>query len=232
MKRLNYERLTVAPNLLRPISCLLAISLAWALPCSALDTPLSDTAVRQAYFLGQRHDESLGLFYSKYMKFPPLPQTGPHISEVRFLTPFAQLVEYSEHFHGNYSAQQALRDHRGKSDLVKVIVQISFTQSYGRLLPPQQSDGSLTPTERSPRSPDFWKDFQVVVSNDDQPLTPSHFSGRPTSICGKGGHCLLTGASLELTFPAESFTSDTAVIHVVPPEGEPVTVEFSLTSLR
>ncbi|MGA3178699.1 MAG: hypothetical protein ABSE19_15340 [Candidatus Acidiferrum sp.] len=49
----------MAPTPLRTISCLLAISLAWALPCSALDTPLSDTAVRQAYFMGQRHDESL-----------------------------------------------------------------------------------------------------------------------------------------------------------------------------
>lgn len=222
----------MARSLLRSVSCLLASSLAWVVPCTALDTPLSDTAVRQAYFLGQRHDETLGPFYSRYVKFPPLPQIGPHISEVRFLTPFAQQVEYSEHYHGNFSAQQALLDHRGKPDLVEVFVQILFTQSFGRLLLPQPSVGSRTPPDRPLRSPDFWKDFQVIISNDNQPLTPSDFSGKPTYNCGKRGHCLLTGASLELTFPAESFTSDTAVIHVVPPEGEPVTVEFSLTSLR
>ena len=222
----------MARTLLRFVSCLLAFSLAWVLPCSALDTPLSDTAVRQAYFLGQRHDETLGPFYNKYAKFPPLPKTGPHISEVRFLTPFLQMVEYSEHYQGNFSAQQALLDHRGKPETVRIIVQITFTESYGRLLPPQQSGGSGTPPERSLRSSDFWKDFQVVVSNGDQPLTPSRFDGRSTRICDKVGHCLLTGASLEFVFPAESFTSDTAVIHVVPPEGEPVTVEFSLTSLR
>jgi hypothetical protein len=40
------------------------------------------------------------------------------------------------------------------------------------------------------------------------------------------------GAALELEFPAESFTSDSATILVTPPEGDPVSVDFNLTSLR
>lgn len=216
----------------RPLLAILTLSLLVAPPAFSFDAPLSDTAVRQAYFMGQRHDETLGPFYSKYVKFPTLPQTGPHISEVRFLTPFEQQVEYSEHYHGNFSAQQALLDHRGEPDVVKVIVQISFTRSYGQLLPPQQSGGSGTPPERSLRSPDFWKEFQVVVSDNNLALTPSDFSGEPTYHCGRWGNCLLVGASLELLFPAAAFSSDTAVICVVPPEGDPVTVTFSVSSLR
>jgi len=216
----------------RPLLAILTLSLLVAPPAFSFDAPLSDTAVRQAYFMGQRHDETLGPFYSKYVKFPTLPQTGPHISEVRFLTPFEQQVEYSEHYHGNFSAQQALLDHRGKPDVVKVTIQISFTQSYGRLLPPQQSGGSGTQPERSLRSPDFWKDFQVVVSNDHQRLVPSGFTGKPTYYCARWGTCLLAGASLELLFTAESFSSDTAVICVIPPEGDSVTVSFSVSSLR
>jgi len=67
-------------------------------PASAFDVPLSDEAVREAYFLGQRHDAS---FLSNYIKFLPPPRTGPHISSVTFLTPFAQFTQFSSNYVGN-----------------------------------------------------------------------------------------------------------------------------------
>jgi len=57
------------------------VALCVTVPASALDTPLSDEAVREAYFLGQRHDAS---FLTSYIKFLPMPKTGPHISSVTF----------------------------------------------------------------------------------------------------------------------------------------------------
>jgi hypothetical protein len=51
-------------------------------------SPLSDESIREAYFLGQRHDAS---FLTDYIKFFPLPKTGPHISSVTFLTPPSSL---------------------------------------------------------------------------------------------------------------------------------------------
>jgi hypothetical protein len=198
-------------------------------PALALESPISETAVREAYFLGQRHDATLTSFYDKYAKYPALPQTGPHIAAIRFLTPFAQLVEYSAQYHGNFSAQQALHDQRGKPELVKVIVQISFTASYSAMVSTNSGSNSR---ELSLRRSDFWKDFQVVVSNGNQPLAPFHSSGKSNSLCGRSGPCRLTGASLELLFPADSFSSDTAVVRVIPPEGDAVSVDFSLPSLR
>ena len=56
-------------------------------PLFAFDSPLSDEAVRQAYFLGQRHDDSLARSLNKYTKTLPPPETGPHIAAVTFLTP-------------------------------------------------------------------------------------------------------------------------------------------------
>ena len=44
-------------HLSRFFSCLLMVFCV-SLPASPLDTPLSDEAVRDAYFLGQRHDAS------------------------------------------------------------------------------------------------------------------------------------------------------------------------------
>jgi len=49
---------------------------------------------------------------------------------------------------------------------------------------------------------------------------------------GRHGSCIMTGATLELDFPAEAFTSDSATVQVIPPEGDPVSVDFNLTRLR
>src|SRR5258707_57317 len=46
----------------------------------AFDTPLSDQAVREAYFLGQRGDETMATFLNKYTKILKAPKTGPDIA--------------------------------------------------------------------------------------------------------------------------------------------------------
>jgi len=115
-------------HLSRFFSCLLMVFCV-SLPASPLDTPLSDEAVREAYFLGQRHDAS---FLGNYIKFLPRPKTGPHISSVTFLTPFAQLAQISSNYVGNYSAQQALLDQRGQQEFVKITIEIYLTNILRR----------------------------------------------------------------------------------------------------
>ncbi len=96
-----------------PIASVL-VAFIFSTPSSfAFDTPLSDQAVREAYFLGQRHDETMSTLLNKYTKLLPPPKTGPDISSVTFLTPFALLVQQSSEHTSGYSAQQAALDHRG-----------------------------------------------------------------------------------------------------------------------
>jgi len=215
------------PHVFRVFASFL-VALCVALPASAFDNPLSDEAVREAYFLGQRHDAS---FLANYIKFLPLPKTGPHISSVTFLTPFAQLTQFSTKYVGNYSAQQALLDHRGRNESVKVTVEIYLTNSYGALIanPAASSPGS---SALIPRPIDFWKDFRIQVYNGRQILSPSDSEGRPLYRCGRYGPCRPRGAAVDLEFPAGAFTSDTAIIQVTPPEGAPISVDFDLTRLR
>jgi hypothetical protein len=200
-----------------------------ALTASAFDNPLSDEAVREAYFLGQRHDAS---FLTNYIKFLPLPKTGPHISSVTFLTPFAQLTQSSSNYVGNYSAQQALLDHRGQNESVKITVEIYLTNSYGALIPNPSGSGSRSSQSLLPRPTDFWKDFRVQVHNGRQILSPSNSGGRPLYRCGRYGPCRPRGAAVDLEFPANTFTSDFVTVEVIPPEGDPVSVDFDLTRLR
>lgn len=71
-------------TLVRAIAALFAAALLLISSSLALDTPLSDQAVREAYFLGQRHDGSLASFLGKYIRQLPPPQTGPYISSISF----------------------------------------------------------------------------------------------------------------------------------------------------
>jgi hypothetical protein len=197
------------------------------LPATAFDAPLSDESIREAYFLGQRHDAS---FLTNYVKFLPLPKTGPHISSITFLTPFAQLAQRSSNYVGNYSAQQALLDHRGQEESVKITVEIYLTNSYGALIPNPKRSGSSQ--SLIPRPNDFWRDFRVQVFDGDKLLLPSDSGGRPLSRCGRTSSCRLVGAALDLQFASSAFTSDSVTIQVIPPEGDPVSVAFDLTRLR
>lgn len=199
----------------------------------AFDTPLSDQAVREAYFLGQGHDGSLASFLGKYIQQLPPPQTGPYISSVAFFTPFAQLVQFSDHYIGNYSAQQAALDHRGQAEFVYIVVEIQLTPTYGAFLAPEPNSRSSSPSRPIPRPQDFWRDFQVEISDGDQVLSPSDFHGKANYNCGRGGYpCYLVGAKLEFELPADAFASGSATIHIDPPEGDPVSVDFDLIRLR
>jgi hypothetical protein len=218
-------------NAFRVLASLL-MALCVALPAFPINTPLSDESIREAYFLGQRHDGTFPSILSKYIKTLPPPKSGPYISSVTFLTPFIQLVEYSDGYIGNYSAQKALLDHRGQEEFVLIFIEIQLTDSYGRLVAPPPNWRSRSPEALVPRPSDFWRDFQVQIYNGGQPLSPYDFHGRSAYGCARRGPCILTGATLEFDFRADSFTADSSSIEVIPPEGDPVSVNFELTHLR
>jgi hypothetical protein len=212
--------------------CFASLSISALLLCQplfAFQTPLSDTAVREAYFLGLRHDQSVSDFFAKYAKTLPAPQYGPYISTVRFLTPYAQVVSLSGNKTGGYSAQQAERDHHADAETVTVSVDIYLTESYGPFLAAATNSGSGSGL--TPRSSDFWRDFDVSVSSDSRTLSQQDTSGQPIYNCSESG-CSLVGATVTLTFAAAKFPPDSVTVNVVPPEGDEVNVDFDLTSVR
>ncbi len=216
----------------RPIAAVIVALIFSAPPSFAFDTPLSDQAVREAYFLGQRHDDSMATLLNKYTKFLPAPKTGPHVASVTFFTPFALLVQQSSQHTSGYSAQQAALDHRDQPEFVRIIVQIQLTDSYGAYIIRPTGSRSGSSAGFVPRPYDFWKDFDVQVSSKDQNLRPFSSSGQPNVLCSYEGGCELTGATLQFDFNAEDFASGSAVIDVIPPEGDPLSVDFDLGHLR
>ena len=60
----------------------------------AYDHPLSDEAVRDAYFVGQ-DVKNVNHFLAPYTQSLPVPDSGPDVSEIALSTPYAQVVEVS-----------------------------------------------------------------------------------------------------------------------------------------
>src|SRR5258705_10414486 len=88
-------KLTMRPSPARPVASLLAAILLLSPSSFAFDTPLSDQAVREAYFLGQRRDESLARFLDKSTRVLPPPKTAPPIAAVTPFTHFAPVPKLS-----------------------------------------------------------------------------------------------------------------------------------------
>ena len=220
------------PVRLKSLACFLVSALLLPAPSFSMDTPLSEEAVRDAYFLGQHHDQSLSLFLAKYMKILPMPKSGPDIASISFLTPFALFAQESSQRTMNYSAQEAEQDHRNQEEIVRIVIQIQLTETYGALIPTPTGSRSGSPIGFAKRPGDFWKDFEVQVVDKDRVLVPLSSSGDSVYSCDSYGGCILSGATLQFEFSAKAFKSDSPAIQVTPPEGDPVSVDFDLSRLR
>jgi hypothetical protein len=165
----------------------LAVSFLLIPPASAFDSPLSPEAVRDAYFLGQRNNESTLSFFSQYVKTLPAPDKGPYISEVEIYTPYSQIIEHSRRLSGSYSAQQAELDYRHGHDKLYVRVRINFTDTYGLELY-RSAKGDKQLSGRDEPLPDFYRDFRVGLSqrsaqsHEDQWIEPLRILLQPSFV--------------------------------------------------
>lgn len=219
------------PSSVRSSLAFLAAVVVLSTSTLAYDTPLSEQAVREAYFLGQRRDESMAAFLNKYTKLLPVPESGPHIYGVTFFTPFALVVQQSSQ-RVNYSAQQAAKDHHPDDEIVVIEIEIQLTQSYAATIPEPTGSRSDSPVGFRFRPSDFWKTFKYDVFDGKDQLTIDDLTGEANYRCEGSGTCDLSGATIRIQFPATAFTSDTATIDITPPAGDPVSVDFDLSSLR
>jgi hypothetical protein len=197
---------------------------------------LSPEAVREAYFLGQRNDEKTAAFRSQYVKRLPLPQSGPHVSEVELLTPYAQLVQTSKTRTLGYSAQQAELDYRKQGDTLRLRVLIRFTPTYtlqSAFSSSQKSSGTMG---IALRAEDFWRDFSFRFvqreAGQDKTIEPFEVWGEPLYRRNGEAGSALDGAEVRLAFDAADVASGSARVEVLTPDGQRVKAEFDLEKLK
>ena len=198
----------------------------------AYDTGLSSQAIREAYFLGQPHDERTVAFLSQYVQPLPLPKSGPHVSEVEILTPYAQAVQHSMRRTTGYSAQQAEEDYRKQGDTLRVRVQIRFTPTYALHAAVSSSRRATGNSEIQLRAEDFWRHFTFRLTQqqdgEERLLEPFDVWSEPIYLRGWA----LDGAYVWLLFDATKVTSDPVKVGVRTPDGQHILAVFDLAKLR
>ena len=200
-------------------------------PAFAYETPLTGKTVREAYFLGQHHDASTQSALEPYQHHLPAPKSGPYISEIRLMTPFAQVVEASNAQSAGYSAQQAAADYHSHADTIVVRFHIEFTPSYGSIESDRDRADLAAEKGISLRSADFWQAFNTGLSQNDQWIEPLSRDGEPIYSHSEDSGQMI-GAYIWVTYDAHDVSSDQAIAEIFTPDGQHVTSAFDLSALR
>jgi hypothetical protein len=220
------------PSIFRPALSFLLCAALLAPSSFSYDLPLSDQAVREAYFLGQRNDSRTTDFFKKYTQYLPVPDEGPQVASIQFLTPFANVVDLSRQNSLGNSAQDALEQYKKHGDVVRVIITLQFTPSYGVVSEQPVNSRSGSPNGFKLRSSNFWRDFSYRLFQKKELIEPLDVQGEARYSRTDNGSSL-TGAVITLLFDANKISStDDADIVVDTVAGQQTVTTFDLASLR
>lgn len=199
------------------------VIVAIALPVfAAFSSPLSTTAIRDAYFIGNRRDNQTKDFLAQYVHEYAQPDSGSYVSRIGIETPFTQVVHHSE-LALNYHAPDAVEEFETKPLNFIVYAEVCFTSDY----PSETGDAP----EIAQWIPDFWNEYKVRLIQGKE-ITPLSVRGGPIYAYGWEYVPLVTGAHIQLTYDAAKIEADPIVIQVVAPDGQTVETKFDLAELR
>jgi hypothetical protein len=200
----------------------LILTLASAVPALAFLSPLSSTAIRDAYFIGARNDQQTRDFLAQYRHELPAPETGPYVHDIWIDTPFVHVVQAAQ-VDANMRAPDAVEQFQHASFDVRVHVSIWATETY--------SPGPEVLPQLYQWVPDFWNDFKVELIQQKQVIEPKGTRGGPVFVYF-GQTPAVVGARLELSYDATSLESAPVEVQVLTPDGQKVWTTFDLGRLR
>lgn len=184
-----------------------------ALSAAAYDYPLSSQAVREAYFQGQRRDDTTAKLLAQYVKRLPATNAPWQVAEMEVRTPYQQVVLRSRQSLLGYSAQQAWEEYRKRPPqiIVRVYLATSITQLAVR--------------------EDAWRQFKFRVEQGKE-LRPTAVTGWPAYLFAKNGLPRIVGAEVYLELDAAQVSSGPLRVEASSPDGQVSSAEFDLSKLR
>jgi hypothetical protein len=188
-----------------------AVLLAFALvvPAWAYDFPLSESAIRDAYFLGTRQT-SLGLnFLADYTHEIPKLSLGNYRSFARLETPFTQVAILSSK-KLNYSAQDAVKEFLGKPLVFRIQLEICYTLDA----PPDGLEVRIVQKKKD-LLPDSFERALFFPASD-------KYAAPPPPI----------GETMDFEFRPDKIDSSTLSILIDTPDGQQAQLDLDLRSLR
>jgi hypothetical protein len=195
-----------------PISKLLRLSASFlilllAIPACAYDIPLTENAIRDAYFLGTRMGGLNPDFIVQYARLVPDLKQGNCTSQVRIETPFLQVADYSSKA-PNYSAQSAVKDFSGKPLSFRIYLDVCY-----RLHAPANA-------------------VKVKIMQNKKEVVPNSFESSPYSEPTEFGFLPPNGEQIVLEFTPVKIDSSDLTILIDTPDGQHGEIKFDLQALR
>ena len=174
----------------------------------AYDFPLSETAVRDAYFVGIRQGNQSGDFLRQYTRSFPGLKVEQFVSFVRLETPFYQVADYASRTLA-YSAQDAEKDFRDKP----LVFRMHFEICYMPNAPPDAVKIRILQNNKE-IIPDGTKRSAYFPPTDAYTSLPS------------------IGEYIDLELRADKFDSSTLTLMVDTPDGQHSETEFEMQKIR
>lgn len=197
-----------------------------AAPLFAYEYPLSETAIRNAYFLGAANNKETQEFLARYTHVLPMPKSGPHVTAITLDTPYAEIVQYSTTAR-NFLAVDAVAKFLNLPAMFRVRVRIDLTASYTPIISSDAHGAVL-------RTDDFWRDFKINFIQAKTTTAAQHVKGEPIYVgtTSDGGGSTLSGAIVSLDYPATHVAVDVATVEVLTPDGQDVRSDFDIGQLQ
>jgi hypothetical protein len=187
-------------------AALLAVSVAF--PLRAYDVPLTESSIRDAYFLGRRQDALGPDLTAKYTHEIPKLSLDRFRSFANLETPFIQVAIFSSK-KVNYSAQDAVKEFLGKPLAFRIHLEICYMVD-------------APPDALAVRFVQNKKDLLPISSERSLYFPASDKYSSPPPI----------GETMQFEFSPEKIDSSTLTILIDTPDGQHAETVFDLQSIR
>jgi hypothetical protein len=185
------------------------LALALVVPAWAYDFPLSESAIRDAYFLGTR-ETSLGAnFLAEYTHEIPKLSLGGYRSFASLETPFTQIAILSSK-KLNYSAQDAVKEFLGKPLVFRIHLEICYMLDA----PPDGLEVRIVQKKKD-LLPDSSERALFFPASDKHAAPPPAI-----------------GETLDFEFSPDKIDSSTLSILIDTPDGQQAQLDLDLRPLR
>jgi hypothetical protein len=185
------------------------LAFALAVPAWAYDFPLSESAIRDAYFLGTRQTSLGNSFLAEYTREIPKLNLGNYRSFASLETPFTQVAMASSK-KLNYSAQDAVKEFLGKPLVFRIHLEICYMADA----PPEGLEVRIVDRKRD-LLPDSSERALFFPAWD-------KYAAPPPAI----------GETIDFEFSPEKIDSSTLSILIDTPDGQHAQLDLDLRALR
>ncbi len=185
----------------------LLLALTLAIPVRAYDAPLTESSIRDAYFLGSREGGLKPDFLATYARSIPDLKQGNCTSQARIETPFLQVADYSGRV-PNYSAQSAVKDFFGKPMSFHIYLDVCY-----RLHAPANA-------------------VRVKITQNKKEVVPSSFASSPYSEPTEFGFLPPNGEHIVLEFEPGKIDSSDLTILIETSDGQHAETVLDLQLIR